>query len=52
MEGVSELLEIVQDSQLQRKVYTPSPERNPHQNLLDETARKPFIVIEGLDATG
>ena len=52
LEGVSELMQIVSDSQLQRKVYVPSLETNSHQSPFPETVRKPFIVVEGLDATG
>ena len=50
--GVSELIGVLTESQLQRKVFTASPESLPDRNPLLETSRKPFIVVEGLDATG
>ena len=44
-EGVLELVEIVNNSQIQRrKEYSCSED--------SDTSRKPFIVVEGLDGTG
>ena len=47
MEGVPELIEIVSNSQIQRR-----KEYSYGEDHFKNTSRKPFIVVEGLDGTG
>ena len=47
MDGVPELVEIVNNSQIQRR-----KEYSYREDHFKNTSRKPFIVVEGLDGTG
>ena len=47
VDGVPELVEIVNNSQIQRR-----KEYSHGKDHFKNTSRKPFIVVEGLDGTG
>ena len=47
VEGVQDLVEVVNNSQIQRR-----KEYSRGEDVSKSTSRKPFIVVEGLDGTG